>query len=200
MVCWSAMRPPDFWTQHDLVSQLAVAVLTPLGWLHGAGVAFRATHTAQYRSSAKVVCIGNLTAGGAGKTPIAMEIARLLIARGARPVFLSRGYRGNREGPAFVAANDLATAVGDEPLLLASIAPVIISRNRAAGAKFAEKNGFDVIIMDDGHQNFSLAKDLSIVVVDAETGFGNNRMLPAGPLREPVAQGLKRADAIVING
>jgi tetraacyldisaccharide 4'-kinase len=141
-----------------------------------------------------------LTAGGTGKTPIALEIARMLLERGARPVFLTRGYGGKVRGPAFVAADDRATLVGDEPLLLVSIAPVIISRDRAAGAKLAEESGFDTIIMDDGHQNFSLAKDLSLVVVDSETGFGNNCVLPAGPLREPVAQGLQRADAVIING
>ncbi len=194
------MRAPDFWAGRDPISRLAIALLTPIGWLYGASIAYRASHTVRYRSRCKVICVGNLTAGGAGKTPIAMEIARILIARGARPVFLSRGYGGKVGGPALVAPDDLATQIGDEPLLLAAVAPVIISRNRTAGARLAEKEGFSVIVMDDGHQNFSLEKDLSLVVIDAETGFGNNRVLPAGLLREPVAQGLKRADAIIVNG
>ena len=168
------MRPPDFWTRHDVVSQLAVMLLTPFGWLYGASVDYRVGHTESYRSSAKVVCVGNLTAGGTGKTPIAMEIARILIARGARPVFLTRGYGGRVRGPAFVGGDDRATHVGDEPVLLAGVAPVVVSRDRAAGAKLAEEHGFDVIIMDDGHQNFTLAKDLSFIVVDAESGFANN--------------------------
>ena len=194
------MRPPDFWTRTDPFSQLAVALLTPIGWLYGWSVRYRAGHTASYRSTAKVVCVGNLTAGGTGKTPVGIAIAKVLIARGSRPVFLTRGYGGQVRGPAFVAADDRATHVGDEPLLLAATAPVIVSADRAAGAKLAEAHGFDVIVMDDGHQNFSLAKDLSLVVVDAETGFGNNRVLPAGPLREPVAQGLARADAVIVSG
>ena len=194
------MRPPDFWTRKDLVSQLAVALLTPIGWLYGYSVRYRAQHAHPYQSAAKVVCVGNLTAGGTGKTPIALAIARALIARGKNPAFLTRGYGGKVKGPAFVAADDRATHVGDEPLLLAAVAPVIVSADRAAGARLAEEHGFDVIIMDDGHQNFSLAKDLSLIVVDAETGFGNNRVLPAGPLREPVAQGLARADAVIVSG
>ncbi|HJW40021.1 MAG TPA: tetraacyldisaccharide 4'-kinase [Rhizomicrobium sp.] len=194
------MRPPDFWARTDFVSQLAVGLLTPLGWFYGWTVRYRAGHTTPYRSAAKVMCVGNLTAGGTGKTPIALAIARALIARGAKPVFLTRGYGGQVRGPAFVAADDRATHVGDEPLLLAAVAPVIISADRAAGARLAEEHGYDVIIMDDGHQNFSLAKDLSLVVVDAEVGFGNNRVLPAGPLREPVRQGLDRADAVIVSG
>jgi tetraacyldisaccharide 4'-kinase len=194
------MRPPDFWIRTDFFSQFAVAFLTPIGWLYGDSVQYRAEHTLPYRSSAKVVCVGNLTAGGTGKTPVAMAIGRLLIARGAKAVFLSRGYGGRVRGPAFVTPDDRATHVGDEPLLLAGIAPVIVAADRAAGARLAEEHGFDTIVMDDGHQNFSLAKDLSLVVVDAEAGFGNNRILPAGPLREPVAQGLRRADAVILSG
>src|SRR5215831_14718272 len=194
------MRPPDFWTRTDLFSQFAVNFLTPIGWLYGDSVQYRADHTLPYRSSAKVVCVGNLTAGGTGKTPIAIAIARLLLARGAKAVFLSRGYGGKVRGPAFVAPDDRATHVGDEPLLLAAAAPVIVAADRAAGAKLAEEHGFDTIIMDDGHQNFTLAKDLSLIVVDAETGFGNRRILPAGPLREPIAQGLRRADAVILSG
>ncbi len=194
------MRPPEFWTAKDFLSRLLVALLTPLSWLYGWTVHYRATHALPYQSAAKVVCVGNLTAGGTGKTPIAMTIARALIARGAKPVFLTRGYGGKVRGPAFVAADDRAIHVGDEPLLLAAAAPVIVSADRAAGARLAEEHGFDVIVMDDGHQNFSLRKDLSFVVVDAETGFGNGRVLPAGPLREPVRQGLARADAVIVSG
>jgi tetraacyldisaccharide 4'-kinase len=194
------MRAPDFWTRTDLVSRLVGALLTPVGWLYGATVAYRASHSHPYQAACKVLCVGNLTAGGTGKTPIAMAIAKALIARGAKPVFLTRGYGGKVRGPAFVTADDRATHVGDEPLLLATVAPVIVSADRAAGAKLAEENGFDVIVMDDGLQNFSLAKDLSVVVVDAGDGFGNNRILPAGPLREPVAQGLRRTQAVILNG
>jgi tetraacyldisaccharide 4'-kinase len=200
MLCWLAMRQPDIWTGHDLASRLALALLSPLGQAYAASVAYRAAHTEPYRSSASVVCVGNLTVGGTGKTPIAMEIARLLIARGRRTVFLTRGYGGRVRGPAFVSVDDRAIHVGDEPLLLATVAPVIVSRDRAAGARLADEHAYDCIVMDDGHQNFSLAKHLSIVVVDAEAGFGNNRVLPAGPLRETGSQGLARADAIIING
>jgi tetraacyldisaccharide 4'-kinase len=194
------MRPPDFWTRTDVVSRLVGLLLTPLGWLYGWTIRYRAGHTIPYRSTAKIVCVGNLTAGGSGKTPIAIAIAKALLARGAKVAFLTRGYGGSLRGPAFVAADDRATHVGDEPLLLATVAPVIVSRDRAAGARLAEEHGFDVIVMDDGHQNFTLAKDLSLVVVDGESGFGNRRILPAGPLRESVAQGLARADAVIVSG
>ncbi len=175
-------------------------ILTPFGWLYGASVAYRASHSHPYQAACHVLCIGNLTAGGTGKTPIAIAIGKALIARGAKPVFLTRGYGGKVRGPAFVTADDRATHVGDEPLLLATVAPVIVSADRAAGARLAEENGFDTIVMDDGLQNFSLAKDLSVVVIDAVSAFGNGRILPAGPLREPVAQGLKRTQAVILNG
>ena len=194
------MRQPDFWNRRDLASRLATLLLSPIGRVYGASVAYRAAHTEPYKPHAKVLCVGNLTTGGTGKTPIAMEMGRIIAARGNRPVFLTRGYGGRVTGPAFVAADDCATHVGDEPLLLATVAPVIVSRDRAAGARLADAHGFDVIIMDDGHQNFSLAKNVSLIVVDADEGFGNGYVLPAGPLREPVKQGLARADAIVVNG
>jgi len=189
------MRPPDFWKRTDAAARLTSAILAPFGWIYGATVAYRAKRARPYRSCAKVICVGNLTVGGSGKTPIALEIARLLLSRNRRVVFLTRGYGGHVQGPRFVAASDRFADVGDEPLLLAASAPVIVARDRAAGARLADEQGFDVIVMDDGHQNFSLAKDLSLVVIGS--GFGNNCMLPAGPLREPVAQGLKRADAVI---
>jgi tetraacyldisaccharide 4'-kinase len=195
------MRAPEFWNGQDLMARLAVAVLSPIGSLYGATVAFKAARARPYRSSVKVVCVGNLTAGGTGKTPIAIAIARALSARQSNAVILTRGYGGLTRGPVIIdAQQDLASDVGDEALVLAAAAPVIVASDRAAGARLAEERGADVIVMDDGHQNFALAKDLSLVVVDSEGGFGNGHMLPAGPLREPVAQGLARADAVIVVG
>jgi tetraacyldisaccharide 4'-kinase len=190
------MRAPDFWRRDGLWPRL----LTPLGALYGASVARKARAALPFRMDVPVVCVGNLTAGGSGKTPIAIALAQTLIAHGRAPFFLTRGYGGRVKGPWRVTDDDSATHVGDEPLLLARAAPVIVAADRAAGAKLARREGADVIVMDDGHQNFALHKDLALVVVDGESGFGNRRMIPAGPLREPIAQGLARADAVIVIG
>jgi tetraacyldisaccharide 4'-kinase len=148
-----------------------------------------------------VICVGNLTAGGTGKTPAVIAISRLLMKRQLRVCILTRGYGGRTRGPTLVhTETDAADKVGDEALVLAGAAPVIVSADRAAGARLAETASAEVVVMDDGHQNFSLAKDLSIVLVDSGVRFGNGRMLPAGPLREPVQQGLARADVVVVTG
>lgn len=195
------MRAPEFWNRTDLQARTASALLAPLGWLYGASVAWKRDHAKSSRCRASIVCVGNLTAGGSGKTPVALAIAELLKDKGVRVTFLSRGYGGRLAGPLLVdATRHGAAEVGDEPLLLANMAPTIIARDRRAGAVLAESTGADVIVMDDGHQNFSLAKDLSLVVVDGKHGFGNGRVLPAGPLREPVMQGLRRADAVIVMG
>jgi tetraacyldisaccharide 4'-kinase len=195
------MRAPEIWSRNDAVSRLALAGLAPLGGLYNASVAWRARHARPYRARAKVVCVGGLTAGGSGKTPVAMAVADAAKALGLKPVFLSRGYRGRLRGPLEVDPRiHVAEDVGDEPLLLARVAPAVIARARDEGARLADALKADVIVMDDGHQNFSIEKDLSLVVVDAEEGFGNRRVLPAGPLRENVAQGLSRADAVVVVG
>lgn len=195
------MRTPEFWSEHDYTARLAAALLSPLGWAYGASVAWKRDHAVPFRPRAKTICVGNLTAGGSGKTPIASAIAAALLLRQLKPVFLSRGYGGRLTGPVFVdPALHSAADTGDEPLLLAATAPAIVARDRKAGAALADAHGTDVIVMDDGHQNFQLAKDMSVVVVDAETGFGNGKILPAGPLRESIAQGLARADAVVLVG
>lgn len=183
------MRAPDFWQRRG---PFALA-LAPLGWLYGLSVASKARAARPYKCGARVICVGNLTAGGSGKTPVALAVAEKLLARGRKVFFLSRGYGGREAGPLLV-ANQSAAEVGDEALLLARMAPTVVAADRAQGARLAVAQGAEVIVMDDGHQNFSLAKDLSLVVLD---DLGNGFMIPAGPLRESVAAGIARADAVV---
>ncbi len=190
------MRAPSFWRHRGFLARL----LSPLGALYSLSVALKSKYAKPYRASMPVVCVGNLTAGGSGKTPVAIAVTEMLKARGRKPVFLSRGYGGKEYGPAIVRPHHTARQMGDEPLLLSRSAPVIVARDRAIGAALASDEKADVIVMDDGHQNFALGKNLSIVVVDGASGFGNGMVIPAGPLRERVAQGLKRADAVVVMG
>jgi tetraacyldisaccharide 4'-kinase len=195
------MRTPEFWTREDALSRFLRLTLSPLGRLYGASVGWKARSARPRHAKAKVICVGNLTAGGAGKTPVAIAVAQALIGSGLKPVFLTRGYGGRLGGPLFVDPDTHSAAeVGDEALLLVRTAPVVVARDRSKGATAADAHCADVIVMDDGHQNFQLAKDLSIVVLDADDAFGNGLTLPAGPLREPAAQGLARADAVVTLG
>jgi tetraacyldisaccharide 4'-kinase len=188
------MRAPDFWQRRGA----AALLLAPLGGLYGVSVAWKAWRAKPARVKARVICVGNLTAGGSGKTPVALAVGARLLGEGKRVFFLTRGYGGSETGPLRVETHSTPRQVGDEALLLAALAPTIVARDRAAGAALAVGEGADVIVMDDGHQNFSLAKNLSLVVVDGETGFGNGLMIPAGPLREPVVQGLSRADGVIV--
>jgi len=174
--------------------------LAPLGALYGLSVALKAVFARRFTPSVPVICVGNLTVGGTGKTPISIAVAAALRTRGHKPVFLTRGYGGSERGPALASRAHSAAQMGDEALLLARHGQAVVARDRAAGARLATEKGGDVIVMDDGHQNFALKKTLSLVVVDAETGFGNGMQIPAGPLREGIAQGLKRADAVVLMG
>ncbi|MDE0406927.1 MAG: tetraacyldisaccharide 4'-kinase [Alphaproteobacteria bacterium] len=191
------MRTPDFWQRDGLVAR----ALGPASWVYGAVAASRRGAAGTVTPPIPVVCVGNLVAGGAGKTPVALALGERLAGRGHAVHFLSRGYGGREKGPLRVDPERHGAAdVGDEPLLLARIAPTWVSADRPAGAAAAADAGAPVAVMDDGHQNASIEKVYSIVVIDGAYGFGNGRLLPAGPLREPAAAGLARADAVIAMG
>ncbi len=176
------------------------SALAPVGSLYGRVAEKRFAQATPYRSRLPVICIGNFTAGGGGKTPTAIAIAALLKELGAKPAFLTRGYGGASKGPLLVKQGHSAAEVGDEPLLLAEAAPTVVAADRPAGAKAIEASDASVIVMDDGFQNPSLAKDLSLVVVDGGVGVGNGLVIPAGPLRAPLDAQIARASALIVIG
>jgi tetraacyldisaccharide 4'-kinase len=195
------MKEPGFW-QADANSPLHRAArfaLSPLAAIYGWAGARRIAKTEPVDPGIPVICVGNITLGGTGKTPITQTILKRLSDMSVTAHTLSRGYGGKEKGPLRVDPNfHNATQVGDEPLLLARTAPVWVSRDRPAGAKQAAKSGAQMLVMDDGHQNPTLKKHLSICVIDGVAGWGANRVFPAGPLREQVAHGLARADAVIV--
>jgi len=193
------LEEPGWW--YAAAPDVRARLLAPLGRLYGRIAQSRYHRHQPYRSRIPVICVGNFTAGGSGKTPLAIAIARLLIERGVAPVFLTRGYGGSDAGPSWVEDGaGAARRFGDEPLLLARIAPTMVARDRPAGVRAIEASGRTVgaIVMDDGLQNGSLAKDLAIAVVDGGRGLGNGEVIPAGPLRAPIDFQLRLVDAIVV--
>ena len=195
-----SLEEPGWWYAREPTA--VAGLLHPIGKLYGWVAEVRYERTKPYRARLPVVCIGNFTAGGTGKTPLVLHLCRHLIEIGQHPVALSRGYGGTLPGPYWVdASRDRAAQVGDEPLLLAAQTRTVICRDRVQGAKAIEHgpNTASVIVMDDGLQNASLAKDLSIAVIDGGRGFGNGRTIPAGPLRAPLDFQMELADAIVVN-
>jgi tetraacyldisaccharide 4'-kinase len=196
------MRAPDFWREpQGPLADLVAGLLTPVGAAVDAAGRLRRAMARPYRAPVPVICVGNLVAGGSGKTPVALALAAALAGRRIPATVVMRGYGGRLAGPLRVdpRIHD-ADLVGDEALLTAARARCWVARDRAAGVRRAVEDGAAAIILDDGFQNPHVAKDLSLVVVDAAYGFGNCRLIPAGPLRERIAAGLARADAIVLIG
>jgi len=203
------LSTPQWWYVRNLSARRGGmgtirGVLTPVSWIWAAVTARRIARARPIDPGVPVICVGNLTMGGAGKTPVVRAIAARLAARGRDVHLLSRGYGGRLEGPVRVdPARHASADVGDEPLMLVRDFPVWVARDRAAGARAAAEAGAQVVVMDDGHQNPSVKKGLSLVVVDGETRndewpFGDGRVFPAGPMREPLAAGLARAGAVLV--
>jgi tetraacyldisaccharide 4'-kinase len=191
------MREPGFWWRK---AGLASALLSPLGLGYGAIAAKRMARRG-VNGGLPVVCVGNFTLGGAGKTPTAIVLIEMLRAAGETPFCLTRGYGGSVNGPHLVDLDkDNAAMVGDEALLLAHAAWTVVGPNRARGAQLAKAKGATVVVMDDGLQNASLAKDLTIAVVDGRRGIGNTCVFPAGPLRAPMETQMARTDALLVVG
>src|SRR5581483_3306434 len=192
------MRAPEFWSK---APGLASALLEPFGMAWQAGARLRRAAARPYRPPVPVVCVGNLVAGGSGKTPVVLALAGIAARLRLGVQIVTRGYGGSLAGPVRVdPAAHVADQVGDEARLLAAAAPCWVARDRAAGVRSAADAGADAILLDDGFQNPFVEKHVSLLVLDAEYGFGNGRVVPAGPLREPVQTGLKRADAVVVLG
>lgn len=193
-------REPAWWYGPD-DNAARRALLGGLSRLWGGLAVRRFTRVRPVKAEIPVICVGNFTAGGAGKTPVARHIAHHLVRLGERPAFLTRGYGGRVAGPLRVdGAKDSAADVGDEPLLLARDAPVVVARDRRAGIAEIARSGGSVAVMDDGMQNPSVAKDLVVAVVDGRRGLGNRQVMPAGPLRAPLAFQFTLAGAILVLG
>ena len=198
------LKTPDFWYNNDKIkSRVQSYSLLPIASLYYAGYKIHQSIGKAYKANIPVICIGNLIAGGAGKTPSVLALLKLINKKKLfdTPYCLSRGYGGQEQGPLIIKDEiHSAVDVGDEPLLLSKYAKCIVSKNRAEGAKLAEKKGADLIIMDDGLQNSSLQKTIKFAVVNGTYGFGNKKLIPAGPLREPLKKGINNIDAFILIG
>lgn len=195
------MKAPAFWSAPADDFSLPRMVLTPPAALYQFAGQLRHSFSQPDHVGRPVICVGNISLGGTGKTPICMMLAALLSAQGEQPAVISRGYGGSQKSPLQVdPARHTAELTGDEPLMMAAQLPVFIARNRPLAARLAVQNKAGVLLMDDGLQNPSLARCLNLVVVDRKVGFGNGAVFPAGPLREPVMQALLRADVLILMG
>ena len=192
------MRPPEFWNNKPGQPGLWPQILSPLSKLWQWSGVRRWKKGLHINIGIPVICIGNVNLGGTGKTPTVIEIVTRLIAMGKNPHVVTKGYKGELIGPVVVDPSiHTANDVGDEPLLLAAFAPTWVSKDRHIGARAARAYGADVIVLDDGLQNPAIAKDLTILVVDAEMGFGNGHVVPAGPLRETIEDAVAKANLLL---
>lgn len=190
------IKSPQFWNKPPFFPW---KLFLWISWVYGWFVQKRLQQRCPTKISVPVICVGNLTLGGVGKTPVVLSLAEHYLKKGEKVGFLTRGYGGTLKGPLQVNLNNhTAKEVGDEPLLLGRIAPTWVARDRVLGARQMVKKGITLIIMDDGYQNPFLYKDLSLIVVDGVQGFGNKTVFPLGPLREPFAFGLNRADGVIV--
>lgn len=195
------MREPWFWRSDAPTARAMTVLLAPAAALYQAGHRLRAAMARPAKAALPVICIGNATLGGAGKTPFAILVASLLNEAGVAPVFLTRGYGGALKGPVLADPQKHGFEdIGDEALLLARHGPVIVSRDRPAGAALAAQTGARVIVMDDGFQNPSIAKDLSILLVNGDEALSNGALFPAGPYRERLEDARARAGLVVHAG
>ncbi len=198
------LKTPSFWYRQSSAPQgLREILLTPFSALYALSYTLHQSTKETYKSTIPVICVGNVVAGGTGKTPTVIAILDLIVKNGLakNPHILIRGYGGAEMGPTLVnATRHNSWDVGDEALILAQYAPTIVGGDRANSAKLAERLGADLLLMDDGMQNPGLHKDLKLVVINGEMGFGNGKMMPAGPLRQPLSRGLQQADGFILIG
>lgn len=196
------INTPEFWYKKDLISKFKTLLLLPFSIIWILLSLIKKNFAKRYKSHLKVICIGNLSIGGTGKTPFSIQTYKILEILGYKPVFLTRGYRGLTKGPILVNKSHNHKDVGDEALLLSKVGTTIVSSNRCIGAKYIEnlKKNYDVIIMDDGLQNYQLEQDIKLLLIDKKLLFGNGYCIPAGPLRQTITQGLKKIDAIIFTG
>ena len=196
------INTPKFWYKKDLISKLKTFLLLPFSIIWILLSLIKKNFVKRYKSHLKVICIGNLSIGGTGKTPFSIQTYKILEILGYKPVFLTRGYRGLTKGPILVNKSHNHKDVGDEALLLSKVGTTIVSSNRCIGAKYIEnlKKNYDIIIMDDGLQNYQLEQDIKLLLIDKKLLFGNGYCIPAGPLRQTITQGLKKIDAIIFTG
>ena len=196
------INTPEFWYKKDLISKFKTLLLLPFSIVWILLSLIKKNFVKRYKSHLKVICIGNLSIGGTGKTPFSIQTYKILEILGYKPVFLTRGYRGLTKGPTLVNKSHNHKDVGDEALLLSKVGTTIVSSNRCIGAKYIEnlKKNYDIIIMDDGLQNYQLEQDIKLLLIDKKLLFGNGYCIPAGPLRQTITQGLKKIDAIIFTG
>ena len=196
------INTPEFWYKKDLISKFKTLLLLPFSIIWILLSLIKKNFAKRYKSHLKVICIGNLSIGGTGKTPFSIQTYKILEILGYKPVFLTRGYRGLAKGPILVNKSHNHKDVGDEALLLSKVGTTIVSSNRCIGAKYIEslKKNYDIIIMDDGLQNYQLEQDIKLLLIDKKLLFGNGYCIPAGPLRQTITQGLKKIDAIIFTG